>query len=117
MSGVVAYICSSTSWGGLAMNHLRAAKWMQERGHEVRFLCVEGSRLHDLARDWGLKIILIQKHKKYYDFKQGRVLVKIVREHRITHLISRSTSDLSILAYVKSKLGNAIHTSYFMEMQ
>lgn len=117
MSGVLAYICSSTSWGGLEMNHLRAAQWMKERGHKVYFLCVENSRLHQLAVEWNLEIFLIQKHKKYYDFKRGKALVKIVREHGISHLISRSTSDLSILAYVKYKLGSNIHTSYFMEMQ
>lgn len=99
------------------MNHVRNAKWMHDRGHEVHYFCLHGSKSHQMAQEQGLNIVFIEKHRKYYDFKQGRALVKLVKQIGITHLISRSTSDLSILAFVKWKLGRQIHTSYFMEMQ
>ncbi len=117
MKNKLGYICGSKSWGGLEMNHVRNAKWMHDRGHEVHYFCLQGSKSHQMAHEQGLNIAFIEKHRKYCDFKQGRALVKLVKQLGITHLISRSTSDLSILAFVKWKLGRQIHTSYFMEMQ
>lgn len=117
MKATLGYLCSSTSWGGLEMNHLRNAFWMQNRGHCVLILCVEGSPLAQHAVEMMLKVIHIKKHRKYYDFKNARSLTRIIKDKSITHLIIRSNEDVSISAAVKSKLGRRLHTSYFMEMQ
>ncbi|MBL1279541.1 MAG: glycosyltransferase family 4 protein [Fluviicola sp.] len=113
----LAYFCSSISWGGLEMNHLRDAKWMQERGHEVLIFCVSNSPLEKGAKERKLPIINIEKQKKYYDFKKAKVLVALLKENEITHFIIRSNEDMSIMATVKSMLKSKIHTSYFMAMQ
>lgn len=113
----LAYLCGSKSWGGLEMNHVRNAVWMKERGHETSFFCVEGTRTESFARDSGLDVKLIGSHKKYYDFKRARQLTHLLRQENFTHLLVRSTSDLSIAATVKYRLKARIHTSYFMEMQ
>ena len=117
MKPKLAYLCSSVSWGGLEMNHLRNAQWMQERGHEVYVIGVKDSRFLNDASAMGLLTIPIQAHKKYYDFKQARNLANLLQTNEITHLLLRSTFDMSIAATVKRYLGNKIHTSYFMEMQ
>lgn len=117
MKAKLGYLCSSESWGGLEMNHLRNAQWMQERGHDVVFICVSESPIHKNAASFRLKTILIDKHKKYYDFKKARILAEVIQKESISHLIIRSTYDMSILASVKRKLGSKLHTSYFMEMQ
>ncbi|MDG1776688.1 MAG: glycosyltransferase family 4 protein [Crocinitomicaceae bacterium] len=117
MKAKLGYLCSSESWGGLEMNHLRNAQWMQERGHNVVFICVAGSPIHINATDFGLKTHLIEKHKKYFGFKKARVLAKLITHESISHLIIRSTYDMSILASVKHILKSKLHTSYFMEMQ
>ncbi len=113
----LAYLCGSNSWGGLEMNQLRNAKWMHERGHNVVFLCWEDSILFEKAKSENFKTIPLKKHKKYYDFKAGKDLLKILLAQKITHLILRSTYDLSLGAYVKYKLKSKLHLSYFMEMQ
>lgn len=117
MKAHLAYLCSSQSWGGLEMNHLRNALWMQERGHKVTVLAVENSRYQKEALAMGLTVLSVTAQRKYYDWSAGRALVKLIREQQITHLLLRSTRDMSIAAFVKSKLKDAIHTSYFMEMQ
>ncbi len=117
MKTKLAYLCSSTSWGGLEMNHLRNAQWMQERGHDVTFFCVENSPIAKDATERNLPIIFIEKQKKYYDFKKAKNLVHQLRELNFTHLLIRSTYDMSITASVKRMMRNEIHTSYFMEMQ
>lgn len=111
------YLCSSRSWGGLEMNHLRNARWMVERGHPVTIICVHDSPIEKQAIEWGLRVINIDDHKKYYDRKNASKLVNILKIEAITHLLIRSTRDMSITASIKARLGNSIKTAYFMEMQ
>lgn len=117
MKTKLGYLCSSVSWGGLEMNHLRNASWMQERGHDVVVICIKNSPIDQRAAEMQLPAIHIEKHKKYYDFGKARALQQIIQKNSITHLLIRSTLDVSIAANVKRKLGDALHTSYFMEMQ
>lgn len=113
----LAYLCSSSSWGGLEMNHLRNAKWMLDRGHEILVIGVQNSPYHDYAKSLKLPFQDFPIYKKYYDFKAARNLVLILEENGVSHLIIRSTRDMSITATVKRKMKERIHTSYFMEMQ
>lgn len=117
MKAKLAYLCSSQTWGGLEMNHVRNALWMQERGNEVCLICVKGSRLDKYAWELGVPTHHIEPHKKYYDFRKAKVLADFLSTYGFTHLLIRSTSDMSIMATVKKILGESIHTSYFMEMQ
>lgn len=99
------------------MNHVRNAAWMQERGHKVAILCVTHTPIEAYAVKHSLKVIHIAPHKKYYDFKKGNILANLLQVNHFTHLLIRTTLDMSITAIVKRKLGAKIHTSYFMEMQ
>lgn len=117
MKARLGYLCSSESWGGLEMNHVRNAEWMQARGHKVALICVQNSPIEKFASSKNIEIIHIEKQKKYYDFKKAKALITLILEHQITHLIVRSTYDISIASNVKRKLKERIHTSYFMEMQ
>lgn len=114
----IGYLCSSNSWGGLEMNHFRNAVWMKDRSHEVVILCVENSPLHERAKQEQIAIILIPRHRKYYDFKAGKNLAKIISEEKITHLMIRDNRDVSVSASAKFFSKKAtFHLSYFMEMQ
>ena len=117
MSAHLGYLCSSESWGGLEMNHLRNAIWMKQRGHKVTVFAVVDSRFAIEATQHDLHVVFITPHKKYYDFKKGKQLVALIEQNEITHLLIRATRDMSITAYAKWKLKNNLHTSYFMEMQ
>jgi glycosyltransferase involved in cell wall biosynthesis len=111
------YLCSSTSWGGLEMNHAKNAKWMMDRNHSVVFFCVKGAPLEKYLNDLNVPVIFIEKQKKYYDFSKAKALRKLIEKNHISHLIIRSTYDMSIAATVKWKLKNTVKTAYFMEMQ
>ena len=90
---------------------------MRDRGHKVTVFAIKNSRFSDEARTHQLPVVFITQHKKYYDFKQGRAFVKLLQSNNITHLLIRATRDMSITAYAKWKLKDALHTSYYMEMQ
>jgi glycosyltransferase involved in cell wall biosynthesis len=117
MKNAIGYFCSSVSWGGLEMNQLRNANWMMQRGHSVFLLCRAGSPLEKAAIEQKVPIITIENHKKYYDFKAGKLLASILDEKLITHLIVRDTRDISIAVIAKRKANHSINLSYFMEMQ
>ena len=117
MKSKLAYLCSSQSWGGLEMNHIRNAKWMADLGYDTTVICVAGTPIEKYAQELNLTVHTIVPHKKYYDFKQGKILSRYLSENDFTHLLIRSTYDMSITAIVKRKLKDKIHTSYFMEMQ
>ena len=117
MAQTLAYLCGSKSWGGLEMNQLRNALWMQERGHKVIFFCWEGTPVASEALKMGIPSFYLPPYRKYYDFRAGILLSNKLRETGTTHLLIRSTYDMSIAAFCKSRLKNKIHLSYFMEMQ
>jgi glycosyltransferase involved in cell wall biosynthesis len=117
MGHVLAYLCSSTSWGGLEMNQLKNAGWMKERGHTVFLLCKKDSPIEKAAKEALIPTINIEKHKKYYDFRAGKKLASIIDDFYITHLIVRDTRDMSVAVIAKRKAKAILHLSYFMEMQ
>lgn len=117
MRNKLAYFCSSDSWGGLEMNHLRNAHWMKERGHEVIVLGIESSPIHTNAVAMELPFRAILPHRRWYDFKAIRRIMAIVETEKISHFIIRKVGDMSLAAGLKNALKEEIHVSYFMEMQ
>ena len=113
----IAYLCVSNSWGGLEMNQLRNALWMQERGHEVLLLGLKNSKIINEAESENIKTRHVKQHRKYYDVKRASKLAKLLRKDRITHLIIRDPKDISLSVTAKRILRNKLHLSYFMEMQ
>jgi glycosyltransferase involved in cell wall biosynthesis len=114
MSHVV-YLCTSKSWGGLEMNQWRNACWMTERKVNVTVIGEANSPLKKACEDVRIPFLTIPVHRKYYDFKSGKNLARILRSLQATHLIVRDTRDLS-LAVIAKRHSN-VHLSYFMEMQ
>lgn len=113
----LAYFCSSNSWGGLEMNHLRNASWMAERGHAVLVLGVDSSPIHSHALQLNLPFIPIEAQRRWYDFKAVRNIQQLLQSEGVSHFIVRKPGDMSLAAGLKSKLKDQLHVSYFMEMQ
>ena len=113
----LAYFCSSNSWGGLEMNHLRNAAWMADRGHAVVVLGIDSSPIHNRALELGLPFVAIEAHRRWYDFKAVRRAQQIILSEKISHFIIRRPGDMSLAAGLKSKFNDQLHVSYFMEMQ
>ena len=99
------------------MNQLRNAVWMKERGHEVVIFGIKDSPIVKAAKIAGLRTCEIIRHKKYYDFKSGKILAKLLEHESISHLILRDTRDMSVSVIAKRYCVHPIHLSYFMEMQ
>lgn len=113
----LAYLCGPLSWGGLEMNQLRNAVWMQNRGHNVMIFTQQQSAIAREAQKQGVSVQIIESHKKYYDFFSAQKLANLIRKNNVTHLIVRSPLDMGIAALTKTLVGKQLHLSYFMEMQ
>ncbi len=114
----LAYICSSSSWGGLEMNQWRNALWMQARGHKVLLFALKDSPIYKKAESSNITVVAIKKHRKYYDFGASFQLIKLLKSEGVSHLIVRDTRDMSIAAMAKFwSFGFRFHLSFFMEMQ
>jgi glycosyltransferase involved in cell wall biosynthesis len=113
----IAYLCTSKSLGGLELNHLRNASWMQARSHNVLCLFTEGSSLALEAKKMNLPTVCIPYTRRYYPLFKAFQVAKLLKENRITHVFIRDNRDMSMLATLKCILGKKVITAYFMEMQ
>lgn len=113
----IAYLLGTESWGGLEMNQLRNALWMQERGHFVKVYCLDNGKAKDFCSTNNIPFQVIAKHKKYYDWKAARVLKSHFLDDKMEHVIIRDVRDMSVAAAAKSFSKNAFRLHYFMEMQ
>lgn len=113
----IAYILGTESWGGLEMNQVKNALWMQNRGHEVFVIGLKNSRSENFCEENNLTFLEIQKHKKYYDWKAAGRLNQLLVSHQIDHLILRDVRDMSVSVAAKKFSNNAFKIHYFMEMQ
>ncbi|WP_107038377.1 glycosyltransferase family 4 protein [Brumimicrobium mesophilum] len=113
----IAYFCPSLSWGGLEMTLLKNASWMRNKGHNVMIIAQHGSRIHQESELLDIDVDFVQQHRKYYDFIKASRLVKILRQHQITHLVFRDPKDMSICALAKTLMFNKLFLAYFTGMQ
>lgn len=113
----IGYICGSESWGGLEMNQWRNARWMKQRGHEVIVFGKAGSKLESHCQQDQLTFVAVPSYKKYYDFTVARKLNRLLKEHRIDHLMVRDVRDMSVAALAKHWFSHPFKLHYFMEMQ
>ena len=113
----IAYLCGTNGWGGLEMNQLKNAVWMQNRGHFVKLYCLENSPIHKAAENSGIPYTFIKKHKNHYDFINAFKLLGYLKQEAIEHLIIRATFDMSIAASVSFLSCGKINVHFFMEME
>jgi glycosyltransferase involved in cell wall biosynthesis len=97
----IAFVCSSSSFGGLEMNQVRMAKWMQQRGHLVRVICVKGTKVHAFARENEISCILIKKPAKYFAVRAGFKLHNILKKEKLDIIFIRYNPDISMAVFAK----------------
>jgi hypothetical protein len=85
------FYCTSLSWGGLEMNTVRYAKWMQDGGYRVILFAVAHSPMADEAKKIGLQFVPVArcqtKNLHVVAVSQGNVQEIRDKHHRIATLI------------------------------
>ena len=112
----IAYLCGTNGWGGLEMNQIRNAYWMQKRGHFVKIYCLKDSPTYKACVEQNLPFEPIRKHKNHLDIINALRLLKKLKKDKIQHLFFRATFDMSIAASIRFYSRGKIKTHFFMEM-
>jgi D-inositol-3-phosphate glycosyltransferase len=111
------FYCSSIAWGGLEMNIVRYAHWMQQCGQVVEVYCVQDSPIHQQALADGLTTIAIARNKKYFDFVRAFQVARLMRSRGIALVWFRDTRDMDMLCWAKRIFGLRIPFLYQQAMQ
>jgi glycosyltransferase involved in cell wall biosynthesis len=99
------------------MNAIKTASWMYSEGNDIAVYGVEGAPLTNFAREKGIPVTSIQRHKKYMPFRRAVILHKIFKREQIDVIFIRDTRDIGIAALVKLLSGNRIKIIYHQAMQ
>lgn len=113
----IGFLIGTDSWGGLEMNQVKTARWMQENGLRVTILSAGNQRVESFCKEYGLQLQFISSHKKYYDFKASKELRALINLLKIDHIIIRDVRDMSTVALARFWSKKAFRLHYFMEMQ
>lgn len=113
----IAFYCSSLSWGGLEMNALKRALWMQERGHSVTVYCVEDCIMQKEAESAGISSRIIRRNKKSFDLMNSIRVKKLLKQQGINLIWFADKRDLSLIALVKFLSMKRIKVLFQQSMQ
>jgi glycosyltransferase involved in cell wall biosynthesis len=111
------FYCSSLSWGGLEMNTVRYAKWMQEKGFKVLLFAVAHSPIADEAKKAGVQLIVVRRNSKYLDFLNAYRMAALFRKLDVSLVWFRDTRDMDMLAWAKRMPGSTFQLLYQQAMQ
>lgn len=115
--GTLAFYCSSISWGGLEMNFIRYAAWMQERGFNVILYCVKDAYIDEKNKDYKLPVRYVAHNKKYFDYSNASKVSKQFRKDNVKAVWIRDRRDMNIMGLVKSKINKGFKIIYQQAMQ
>lgn len=92
----IAFLSSSTGWGGLERNLIRYATWMTEIGHIAEINCVEGSPLEKAASNTDLDVRIISRQHRHLPFAAARSLRRHLQSTQTDILWVRDPRDLPL---------------------
>lgn len=111
----IAFVSSSTGWGGLERNLLRYARWMREAGFQVEMNVVAGTPLASGASEAHLPVRLIQRQPRHFPFFAAWKFRAHLRATGIDVVWVRDPRDLSLCSW--AVLGHATALVFHQGMQ
>lgn len=113
----IAFINTSTGWGGLEMNTLKLAKSLTGKGYSITLISNENSTIYNNGKDLFASIILLNRKRKYFDFKSAKKISNSLQNERISTLIAIDNKDLDVIAWTKRLFFSKLNVIYQQQMQ
>ncbi|MBE0644690.1 MAG: glycosyltransferase family 4 protein [Bacteroidetes bacterium] len=113
----LAICCTTYSLGGIELNVLRLATWMQARGHRCLIIGAANSPLVDRARVDGIPVLELTARGRYTVVRSARQLARTLQRERIGTLILNVNRDLLLGVLTKRATGNALALVHTQHMQ
>ncbi|WP_310396246.1 glycosyltransferase family 4 protein [Hymenobacter sp.] len=113
----IALLCLSSSWGGLELNTVRFASWMQQRGWPVQVITLPDSPIAARAAELGLPVAVLRNPWKAADLPAAGHLVGALRGSGARALIVTRNGDLGLAVLCKTLWLPALRLVYQQHMQ
>ena len=113
----LAVLCLSGSLGGLELNSLKFAGWMQERGWRVTFFAPPATPLAYWAEEWFVPLETLEVHRGLAMPRLAWALKEQLERLNIGVLVVTQNKDLAVATLVKTLLGGQLRIIYQQHMQ
>ena len=110
-------LCLSASLGGLELNSLKFAGWMQERGWHVTFLTLPVSPLEELARRWFMPTEVLVRQRSLHMPASALALSQLLQRLQIEVLVVTQNKDLALAALAKVLMGGKLRIIFQQHMR
>ncbi|MBF9223076.1 glycosyltransferase family 4 protein [Hymenobacter ruricola] len=110
-------LCLSGSLGGLELNSLKFAGWMQERGWRVTFLAPPATPLAHWAEEWFVPLETLRVGRGLAMPRAAWELKIQLERLRVEILIVTQNKDLALATLVKTLMGGRLRVIYQQHMQ
>ncbi|GAB3291626.1 hypothetical protein GCM10027348_10030 [Hymenobacter tenuis] len=113
----ISLLCLSKSWGGLELNTVRFADWMQRRGWPVQIITLEASPIAARAQEVGVPVVFLRNPWKAADVPAAGRLAGILRAFGTQVLVVTRNGDLGLAVLCKTLRLPALRVVYQQHMQ
>ncbi len=113
----IAFVITSTGWGGLELNTIKLARQFEKMGYPILFITREETKLNEEATSRFVNTTLLKSPKKYFDFKNAFKLSRIFKKENIETVIIISNRDIDLLSITKRFFCEDLKIIYQQQMQ
>jgi glycosyltransferase involved in cell wall biosynthesis len=113
----LAVLCLSGSLGGLELNSLKFAGWMQERGWRVTFIAPPATPLAQWAEEWFVPLETLPVRRGLAMPRAAWELKAQLERLQVDVLVVTQNKDLALATLVKTLMGGRLRVIYQQHMQ
>lgn len=117
MKRKIAFYLSSDGFGGLELNALNLASWMNEEEREVHLFISDNERMIERAKELSIQYHIVKHPNKYIDIAEGLRMSKRLKKLGISDMIIFDNHDLSTANFCKQFFYPKLKMIYLQQMQ
>lgn len=113
----IAFIITSTGWGGLEMNTLKLIKVFTEKGYHLTLFTQKEATIAKKSETLVANIVALEIHRKYFDFSNAKKISEQLKQQSIRKIVVFDTKDLDVVSWVKRLYYKNLTIIYQQHMQ
>jgi D-inositol-3-phosphate glycosyltransferase len=113
----IAFLITSTGWGGLEMNTIKLAKSLVKLNYEITLFTKDNATILENKEHAFQTTVLIKKNRKYFDFKTAKQIANVLKEKEISTIFIVDNKDLDVTAWSKALYFKNLKIVYQQHMQ
>lgn len=113
----IAFLITSTGWGGLEMNTLKLAKLLSEKEYQITLITQSTSSIYTQGKDIFASSILLKKKRKYFDFGAAKKISTALKASAVETIFVFDNKDLDVVAWTKKIFYKQLFVVYQQHMQ